>query len=62
MQCDVIVYNITEPNDLIDEATWAISGNNSSNFQTTQPMASNVSQVMHIQTKNGSLLGFGAQP
>uniref|UniRef100_A0A671L022 Uncharacterized protein n=1 Tax=Sinocyclocheilus anshuiensis TaxID=1608454 RepID=A0A671L022_9TELE len=35
MQCDVIVYNITEHTDLIDEATWAISGNNSSNFQTT---------------------------
>lgn len=34
MQCDVIVYNITEHTDLIDEATWAISGNNSSDFLT----------------------------
>lgn len=54
MQCDVIVYNITEHNDLIDEATWAISGNNSSNFQTTYGCISS-------ETKNGSLLGFGAQ-
>lgn len=66
MQCDVIVYNITEHTDLIDEATWAISGNNSSDFQIVYVGCISKHGEAHSDDQNSasicSSLGFRIQP